>query len=246
MYKHVSFDEKTPTLVIAPGFWESSTGVFDETVARLQERGWEVIVAQLYSTGRPSSDAATLNDDIAAVRRFIEPVVSRGRDVVVAAHSAGGFISSAAVEGLTKRCMVRSGHPGGVVGFAFICAGLFPLGHVTGPMPFFEIRGEYTHPANPRVSLFNDIDDQDAQIWIEKLRPQPAANWDAQILFTGHDELPCNYLVCAKDHIIPVQLQLDFAALAQADIMTCDAGHMVMLSDVDVLLFGKVKQILQY
>lgn len=79
----------SPTVVIVPGFWTSATGVFNELVTRLQERGFKVIVAELRSTGHGSSDAITLDEDIAAVRGYIETVVLKGCDMVVAAHSAG-------------------------------------------------------------------------------------------------------------------------------------------------------------
>lgn len=67
------------------------------------------------------------------------------------------------------------------------------------------------------------------------MRPQPAANWDATVKYTGYEEAKCHYLVCEQDQLLPTSLQEQLAATAQAEITRCDAGHMVMLSQVDVL-----------
>ena len=79
------------TIVIVPGFWESTTGVFDKVCKKLRYHYTKVIVAELRSTGHGSSDRITLDDDIAAIRGYIEPLVLAGDEVVVAAHSAGGY-----------------------------------------------------------------------------------------------------------------------------------------------------------
>ncbi|KAF9692219.1 hypothetical protein EKO04_009523 [Ascochyta lentis] len=229
-------EKDLPTVVIVPGFWESATGVFDETVAKLQEQGLEVVVAELRSTGHGSSEGITLDDDIIAVRGYIDPLVSEGREVVIAGHSAGGFIGSSAVEALTRKSRIEAGKPGGVVAFAFICAGVFPLGFTTGPLPCFDIQGEHLYCANALTNLFNDLSGQDARFWDARLRPQPASKWDAEIRFTGYEGVKCHYLVCQQDQLLPTALQLQFAATAQAEVTTCDAGHMVMLSQLDTLL----------
>lgn len=79
-----------PAVVVVPGFWCSATGIYDRLTSNLQERGIEVTVAEYRSTGHGSADGITLYDDVEAVRGYIEPLVSKGREVVVAAHSAGG------------------------------------------------------------------------------------------------------------------------------------------------------------
>lgn len=83
-------EKELPAVVIVPGFWCSATGIYDQLTIKLQERGIEVAVAEYRSTGRGSVDGITVYDDVEAVRDYIEPLVSRGREVVVAAHSAGG------------------------------------------------------------------------------------------------------------------------------------------------------------
>ncbi|KAF2035401.1 hypothetical protein EK21DRAFT_54499 [Setomelanomma holmii] len=228
-------DKTSPAIVIVPGLWETGSGVFDQLVAKLKEQELEVVVAELRSTGHGSSDIITLQDDIVGIRSYIEPLVSKGREVVVAAHSAGGFSGSAAVEGLTRKSRNEAGQAGGVIGFAFICAGVYSRGATTVPPPFFEIKGEHVYGVDALSNLFNGLNDVNAQYWNSRMRPQPAANWDAELRFTGHEEVKCHYLVCQQDRLLPVQLRQNFAA-ARADVTECDAGHMVMLSQVDKLL----------
>lgn len=89
---HCRMEKGPPAIVIVPGFWCSATGVYDQLTTRLQERGLEVVVAEYRSTGHGSSDGITLYDDVDAVRGYIEPLVSMGREVIVGAHSAGGYV----------------------------------------------------------------------------------------------------------------------------------------------------------
>jgi hypothetical protein len=128
-----------------------------------------------------------------------------------------------------------------VVGFAFVCAGVYPRGHETGPLPFFDYQGEYLLCKDPVPNLFNDLSADDAQSWNKRMRPQPAANWDAEIRYTGHEEAKCYYLICEEDQLLPIVLQEQLAAVAKAEITRCDAGHMVMLSQVDTLFDFLVK-----
>lgn len=85
-------EKNSCAIVIVPGFWCSATGIYDQLTTKLQERGTEAVVAEYRSTGHGSADGITLYDDIEAVRSYIEPFVSKGREVVVAAHSAGGCV----------------------------------------------------------------------------------------------------------------------------------------------------------
>lgn len=73
------------------------------------------------------------------------------------------------------------------------------------------------------------------------MRPQPAANWDGEIRYAGHEEVKSHYLICEQDQLLPTAFQEQLAALAKAELTRCDAGHMVMLSQVDTLFDYIVK-----
>lgn len=79
-----------PTIVFIPGLWESHAGAFITVARRLSEHGFSVSVASLASTGNLSPGNPSMTDDIATVRSFIEPLVTKGREVILVTHSAGG------------------------------------------------------------------------------------------------------------------------------------------------------------
>jgi hypothetical protein len=76
-----------------------------------------------------------MKDDIAAVRQQMEHVISQGDEILLVLHSAGGFIGSEAMEGLSKHQRQRQGHNGGVIGIIFIAGAVFPKGHQHQPLP---------------------------------------------------------------------------------------------------------------
>ena len=86
------------------------------------------------------------------------------------------------------------------------------------------------HCMTPEKILFNDLDDEVAQIWVKKLRTQPATNWDDTVTYCGWKEVPSVYLVCEKDACIPPALQLQLAETANSKVEKCAAGHMSMIS----------------
>lgn len=77
-----------------------------------------------------------MKDDVAAVRRQIERVISRGDEILLVLHSAGGFIGSEAMEGLSKSQRQKQCYSGGVIGIVFIAGAVFPVGHQHQPLPF--------------------------------------------------------------------------------------------------------------
>jgi pimeloyl-ACP methyl ester carboxylesterase len=79
-----------PTIIFVPGLWEGGA-VFIPTARKLQIQGFSTVITTLPSLGHASPGNPSLVDDIAAIRAFIEPVVSRERDVVLVCHSVGGY-----------------------------------------------------------------------------------------------------------------------------------------------------------
>ncbi|KAI9840917.1 MAG: hypothetical protein M1838_003853, partial [Thelocarpon superellum] len=97
-----------PTIVIVPGFWEGPE-VFDEVTSTLQ-------AVYGYKTHGPTSPGnPTQEDDVVAIRQKLEPLVEAGEEVLLVAHSAGGFLASNAIEGLSLKERAGQGKSGGVV-----------------------------------------------------------------------------------------------------------------------------------
>lgn len=131
----------TPTILFVPGFWEGPT-VYNTVASLLNTEGFKTETAILPSTGTTSPGNPGMKDDIAAIRRHLSNlVVSRGEDVVLVLHSAGGFLGSEAMSGLSKKKRVSEGQTqtgpgGGVVGIVFLSGAVFPEGFEHQPLPF--------------------------------------------------------------------------------------------------------------
>lgn len=119
----------SPTFFIVPGLWEGP-GAFGPLKALLEQSGSSVFTTSLPSTGTKYPGNPTMDQDIAAIRGDLERVVDRAGDegVVVVLHSAGGFLGSNAMEGLSATIRKSQGKAGGVVKIVFIAAGIMPEG----------------------------------------------------------------------------------------------------------------------
>lgn len=123
-----------PTILFVPGFWEGPT-VFNAVSSLLTADGYKTETAVLPSTGTTSPGNPGMKDDIAAIRTHLQDLVSQGEDVVLVLHSAGGFLGSEAMEGLSKK-KDRQGEKGGVLGIVFLSGAVFPEGYEHQPLPF--------------------------------------------------------------------------------------------------------------
>lgn len=125
----------SPTILLVPGIWVGPT-VYRPVSALLNADGLSTEIAVLPSTGTTSPGNPSMKDDIAAVRKYIEQIVSRGEDVLLVLHSAGGFIGGGAMEGLSKKARAEKGESGGVVSIVFLSGAIFPEGYEHTPVPF--------------------------------------------------------------------------------------------------------------
>jgi hypothetical protein len=91
--------------------------------------------------------------------------------------------------------------------------------------------------------LYNDLPDDEARIWESRLIPQSYAVQTSEIKLTAYKHVPSTYVICEKDQAAPSQYQEMFAGAASAKIVKLSAGHMPMLSQLDLLLDKLTKSI---
>lgn len=127
------------TILFVPGLWEGPL-VFEPVCTLLRSGGFPTETASLASTGKTSPGNPTMDDDIAAVRTHLSPLVEAGKEVVLVCHSAGGIIGPGAMEGLAVRGRRDAGLKGGVVAVVFLTAAMAPEGTEHQPMPFFDVK----------------------------------------------------------------------------------------------------------
>ena len=101
-----------PTIVFVPGFWEGPA-VFEKTTSLIQSQGYVTEIASLVSTGTTSPGNPSMDDDVANIRSTIVKIVEAEQEVLLVLHSAGGFLGSAAINGLTTKARKEQGLKGG-------------------------------------------------------------------------------------------------------------------------------------
>ncbi|KAJ5692705.1 hypothetical protein N7462_002128 [Penicillium macrosclerotiorum] len=227
-----------PKILFVPGLWEGPT-VFGPISTQLAIQGFSAEIAELPSTGTVSPGNPSYKDDVQAVRSHIQRLIQND-DLLLVLHSAGGFIGSEAMEGLSKKDRESQGHKHGVVGILFIAGAVFPEGFQHQPLPFARIEGGASYCANPAVIFFNDLTEEERKKWVQVMKTQPAEGWDDVISYTGWKDVPSVYLICENDQLLPVPLQEQLAALANSRVERCSAGHLAQLSQP-----GRVIEVIQ-
>jgi pimeloyl-ACP methyl ester carboxylesterase len=117
-----------PTILIVPGLWEGPES-FAPLISSLEQAGFPVVATALLSTGSKWPACPSMQDDINAIHARLQDTVEAAgaKGVIVVMHSAGGFIGSSAMRGLTRRARATAGKAGGIDKLVFLAAGLAPL-----------------------------------------------------------------------------------------------------------------------
>lgn len=117
-----------PSIVIIPGAWQKPAA-FAGIVDLLNETGYPTVHVPLPTVGGTETPLAGLDDDVAAVRAVLAPLVEQhARDVVLIGHSSGGISMSAVAEGLDAASRTAAGKTGGVVRCVYLAAFVLPKG----------------------------------------------------------------------------------------------------------------------
>ncbi|KAL8943472.1 MAG: hypothetical protein Q9211_000969 [Gyalolechia sp. 1 TL-2023] len=218
-----------PHVVLIPGFWEGPS-VYDAVVRALKAHNYSAQTIPLSSTGQPSPNNPSMKDDVAVFRSVIAPLVEQeGKDVLLVAHSAGGFLGPMAIEGLSSKERAAAGKKGGVSKIVFLAGAIWEEGYKHGPLPFFDYQGNEMYCKDPAALLFNDLDPSTASSWVSKLRCQPSSGWDDVVDYAGWRNVPSVYLICEQDAILNPALQEQMAKMAESQVERCSAGHCSMI-----------------
>jgi len=128
-----------PKVVIVPGFWEGRE-TYNATSSKILSAGYACTTIQLPSTGTVPPNNPTMHDDINAIRKVFEDILEQeGKEVILVMHSAGGFLGSNAIEGMSVEERKEQGKVGGVRKLLFLTAGLLPKGTLHTSPPFCDI-----------------------------------------------------------------------------------------------------------
>lgn len=89
---------------------------------------------------------------------------------------------------------------------------------------------------SPLTTLFSDLPDATAQLWLSRLRPQPAEGWNDVVTYGAWKEVPSVYVLAEEDKLLPPEVQAQCAALAGSEVVRVKAGHMLMLTQESLCL----------
>jgi pimeloyl-ACP methyl ester carboxylesterase len=115
-----------PVLLFIHGAWHTPKHLASFR-ALAEARGYETRCPALPSVGGAAH--IQLHDDVEAVLKELAPLLARGADVLVIAHSYGGVVvSQAVVAEHGKAARAERGLSGGVVHLLYLCAYVPPEG----------------------------------------------------------------------------------------------------------------------
>ncbi len=231
---------KPVTVVLVAGAWYPGDS-YQKVAALLEPRQYECVCVGLPSA--LSNPAATFLDDITAVRTAITAATTRGRDVVVVAHSYGGLPGHSASKGLTPPSpddadASSSSSDGHVIGFVLLASGFT----VTG-LSFLDGAGGQPPPTwrkdiesgfavitgSPRDMFFHDLPADEADFWVGRLGKQSlkALAEGGEHAYAAWMHVPTWYLATVQDHGLPIEAQRMFVQMAR------DAGADVTIKEVE-------------
>ncbi|KAH8203158.1 hypothetical protein TruAng_002679 [Truncatella angustata] len=227
-----------PTIFIVPGLWEGPA-TYGPLRKVLHAQGLKTHATSLKSTGTKAPHNPSMRDDIDNIRAALKNVVEEaGADGVIAVmHSAGGFIGSSALQGLTLPARKDAKKVGGVLKIVFIAAGIAPEGSDKFGGSFIVERDDGSAVCkDSKNNLFHDLPAKDAEEWQNIIQVQPSLEqWKIPVSYCGWRDVPSIYVLCELDRLLPVSVQEMMAGLAGSKLVRLQAGHMAQLSMPDAV-----------
>ena len=90
---------------------------------------------------------------------------------------------------------------------------------------------------DPVPTLFHDLFPSEAERHAAQLSWQPAGYVSSvHVTYGAWKEIPSAHLCCSQDKTIPLEWQRQFVEMAGGEAESCDAGHMVMLSQPELVV----------
>lgn len=114
-----------PTIICLHGAYHPPA-CYDGIRTRLEAAGFEVVLPRNASLGKDTN--GSFEDDTAVVRKAVKTLVNQGKEVVIAAHSYGGFVGMNAAKGLTAPELEAEGRKGGIKAIVYMSATLAKSG----------------------------------------------------------------------------------------------------------------------
>ncbi|KAI1489524.1 alpha/beta-hydrolase [Biscogniauxia mediterranea] len=187
-----------------------------------------------FNLGPPAGGYPQGEEDLKVVLGVLNPVVDRGKRVILLAHSSGGWVATeAARPELQAKHRKASGLPGGIIGILYMGAFIIPVGESVHS--FFQPKdGSFVTPPFMKFHKHGGAGlGTIAQKWAQTLTASPVLT--TKLTNDAYSNLPCAYLVLDRDLTLPREYQ-EGMAVAQGEktgaftMYHCSSGHSPHLS----------------
>jgi pimeloyl-ACP methyl ester carboxylesterase len=226
-----------PAFIFLHGAWHRPS-CFDQ-VRDLLKTGHGITSLTVTNPSTAGDVNLGLKDDVANARAIITNELDKGQDVIVVAHSYGGFVASSAIKGLTQsRSSKRpeqeqvdeSSTQGHVIGLVLITSMLFPsdrafIDNFPQDLPFgwwlnnnttgfAELLGS---SSDKREVFYNDMPAHAAEEATKHLMPQSLKSFyeDGDVAYAGWMDVPTWFIAATQDHTGPVGFHRAMVVAAQ-------------------------------
>ncbi|KAK6528987.1 hypothetical protein TWF694_004211 [Orbilia ellipsospora] len=217
-----------PTLVFIPGSWHKPS-CYSKVITLLQDNHHLrcVPVTNPSTTGDPN---ATFKDDLDAAQAAIAAETTKGRNVIVVAHSYGGIIGSSAIKGFARPKTTSNTNTansnGYVVGFILIATGFAFTGlsfmdpFLGRPPPQWVVNKETGFAdivVDARQFFYHDLPRDEGEYWVSQLTPHSLKSLfeGGEYVYAGWQDVPNWYIGTIEDQGLPVVAQRMTVAMAR-------------------------------
>jgi pimeloyl-ACP methyl ester carboxylesterase len=214
----------SPSVVLVHGAWHGPW-CWSRVEGPLRERGFDLHALKLPSAGH----GGEMYGDARLVRETIDQLDG---PVLLVAHSYGGVVSTQAAAGAPN-----VGHILYVTAF-MLDEGESLLATVGGLEPDWlaiSEDGREHIPTRPAEIFYNDCSDEVAAEAAAQLQPQTRESFSQPVTEVGWRDVPTTYVICERDHAIPVPAQEMLSQRAGA-VRRLDASHSPFLSKPDEIV----------
>ncbi|KAK6523576.1 hypothetical protein TWF281_001557 [Arthrobotrys megalospora] len=217
-----------PVLIFVPGAWHRPT-CYSKVIKLLEER-YQLRCSSVTLPSTNGDPEATFKDDLDAARAVIANETTKGRNVVVIAHSYGGLVGNSAIKGFARprdgavensastSDQAQGSANGYVVGLVLIASG-FTFTGLSFMDPFFGIpppswkvnkeTGFADIVVPPGEFFYHDVPADEREYWVSQLAPQSlkALFEGGEYSYSGWKDVPAWYVGTAEDRGLPVVVQ---------------------------------------
>ncbi|KAH9884245.1 alpha/beta-hydrolase [Xylariomycetidae sp. FL2044] len=224
-----------PAIIIVQGSWHKAKA-FTPIVARLRAAGYPAEHVELRSVGSEETPPPGLAEDVAVIRAMIERFKEAGQKVIVLCHSSGGVSGSIAVAGFDN-----------ITGIIYMTAFMIPKGKSLSqigagpPQPWMDVQGDRVYIRNDAASqtASASMGDENLETLRKEITYTSAALFDGVSSFEPWSEgVPCAYLFCSEDNVLPLESQQNMASQLGPDAVTetVKSGHAPFLTASEELV----------